>query len=170
MKKLHPGTKWSFRLGGLIIGIFLSLFVGWFIIPALYIVAKLVFQVTEINAPVIISIIITYLILVLIFVEVFARLSYNNWKYEFGDSNLKIERGIIWKHYSNIPYERVQNVDIHRGIFARVFGFSTLQVQTAGFSGSPMSEGHIPGVSIKQADEIREFLMKKITRRSKSGL
>jgi putative membrane protein len=110
------------------------------------------------------------LALLIIFIEVFARLSYNNWGYDFGPGNMRTERGIIWKHYSNIPYERVQNVDIHRGIFARMFGFSTLQVQTAGFSGSPMSEGHIPGVSTKEAEEIREFLLKKITHRSKAGL
>jgi len=170
MKKLHPGTKWSFRVGGLFIAIFLSMFVGWFIIPALYGIAVFVFKITELNTTAVISVILAYLVLVLIFIEVFARLSYNNWKYDFGSSNLKTERGIIWKHYSNIPYERVQNVDIHRGIFARMFGFSTLQVQTAGFSGSPISEGHIPGVSVKEADEVREFLIKKITHRSKAGL
>lgn len=170
MKKLHPGTKWSFRVGGFIIAIFLSLFGGWFLIPLIYTVMKFVFKINTINPTLVISTIAVSLALLIIFIEVFARLSYNNWRYDFGNSNLKIERGIIWKHYSNIPYERVQNVDIHRGIFARMFGFSTLQVQTAGFSGSPMSEGHIPGVSIKEADEVREFLMKKITHRSKAGL
>jgi len=100
-------------------------------------------------------------------------MAYNRWFYEFTPTNLKLERGIIWKRYSNIPYERVQNIDIHRGILARILGFSTVDIQTAGFhmvsSGRRgMSEGHIPALSIDNAEKIREFLMKKIGR--KQGL
>ena len=64
---------------------------------------------------------------------------------------------------------------MRRGIFARIFGFSTLNIQTAGYSGGyggygrGMSEGYIPAVSIKEADKRRTFLMKKISGR-KSGM
>ena len=103
-------------------------------------------------------------------------MAYNRWFYEFTPTELKLERGIIWKRYSNIPYDRVQNVDIHRGIIARITGFSTVEIQTAGFHmssgrhGGARSEGHIPGVSIEAAEKIREFVMKKISHRSKGGL
>ena len=106
-----------------------------------------------------------YISLIIVIAEVYARMAYNRWKYEFTPTNLKIEKGIIWKKYSNIPYERVQNIDIHRGIIARIFGFSTIQIQTAGFSGMPYSEGNIPAVGIEHSEKIREFLMKKITGR-----
>ena len=92
-------------------------------------------------------------------------MSYNRWFYEFNDDCLKLERGIIWKRYSNVPYERIQNVDIHRGIIARMFGFSSLMIQTAGYSAKANAEGYIPAVEISQAEQIRTFVMKKITRR-----
>ncbi|MBI2629879.1 PH domain-containing protein [Candidatus Pacearchaeota archaeon] len=99
-----------------------------------------------------------------IFNQLYITWFYNRWFYEFTPDNLKIERGIIWKKYSNIPYERVQNVDITRGIFARIFGFSSVNIQTAGYSGyggGLMGEGFIPGVDKDEAEKIREFLMKK---------
>ena len=93
-----------------------------------------------------------------------------------GYMNLKLERGIIWKKCSNIPYERVQNVDIHRGIIARMNGFSTVDIQTAGLHmsygqrGGARSEGHIPAVAIEHAEKIREFVMHKVSRKSSGGM
>ena len=101
--------------------------------------------------------------------EVYSRLAYKNWKYELTSHEIKLERGIIWKRYSAIPFERVQNIDIQRGILARMLGFSTLNIQTAGYHmparGGGVSEGYIPAVSVKDAEEIRDFLIKKIGKR-----
>ena len=111
-------------------------------------------------------------IIAIIISEIYSRMAYNRWFYEFTPTNLKIEKGIIWKKYSNIPYERVQNVDIHRGIIARMSGFSSVAIQTAGLSysrrGGAGAEGAIPAVTPAAAEKIREFLMKKISK-SHSG-
>ena len=112
--------------------------------------------------------------LTIIFGEIYARMAYNRWFYEFTDQGIKLERGIIWKRYSNIPYDRVQNIDVTRGILARLLGFSTINIQTAGYSSysrlGTKSEGHIPAVSVQDAEKIREFIMKKITGKKSGGL
>lgn len=95
--------------------------------------------------------------------------------YEFTSNQLRVERGIIWKRYSNIPYQRIQNVDITRGIIARICGFSSVNIQTAGYSmpangRGVHSEGYLPAVSVKEAEQVREFLMKEISKNNKSGL
>lgn len=175
MEQLHPGAKWLFRLRGYAGAIFLLIFLSWFIIPAISVIASLILGI-EINAILFIVIfsLIFFIFLVIIIAEIYARMAYNRWFYEFTPSNLKIEKGIIWKKYSNIPYERVQNVDITRGIIARMLGFSSINIQTAGYSGggrgTPVSEGYIPAVSQEAAESIREFIMKKIGKRSKGGL
>ena len=115
------------------------------------------------------------LVVLIILAEIWIRMAYNRWFYEFTDTNLKLERGVIWKRYSNVPYERVQNVDIHRGIIARMLGFSSVIIQTAGYSamgrgGGVMSEGYLPAIDIESAEKIRDFLMKKISRHSRGGL
>ena len=173
MKQLHPGAKWLFRITGFFSVLFLMIFFGVFftsVIGAILISAGL----SALAA--ILSLAGFLIVIVLLFlVEVYARLAYRFWKYEFLDDQLRLERGIIWKRYSNVPYQRMQNVDIHRGIIARLFGFSTVVIQTAGYS-VPMNgrgisaEGYIPAVSKEEAEKIREFVVKKIAKRSGSGL
>ncbi|MAG07253.1 hypothetical protein CMI46_00360 [Candidatus Pacearchaeota archaeon] len=162
MKHLHPGAKWLFRMAGYVTVFFLWIFIGVYVSVALaYFNMWLA----------IISLILT-LTLAIALGEIYARMSYNRWLYELGKESLKLERGIIWKKYSNIPYQRVQNVDIHRGVIARMLGFSTVDIQTAGmhmsygrYGSRARSEGHIPAVSIQEAEDIRELLMKKIGKR-----
>ena len=164
VRQLHPGVKWVFRVNSYFSALFISIFISFFLFGVSSVLRFPLYA----FAPVV-------LIVFIVLVEVFVRWSYNNWKYEFVKEGLKIERGIIWKTYKSIPYERIQNVDIRRGIIARLLGFSTLDIQTAGYSGFgsggrgvAMSEGHLPGVSIDDAEKIRGMIMKKIGR--KSGL
>lgn len=167
MEPLHPGARWIFRLRAYLVLIFLVFFFGIGVLPVFF-ASLAIFGggASSIIASVLLSIFIG-IILVIVIGEIYARMAYNRWKYEFTQTNLRLERGIIWKRYSNVPYERVQNVDIHRGILARMFGFSSVNIQTAGFSYGPRggrgAEGHIPAVSIEHAEQIREFLMETIS-------
>jgi membrane protein YdbS with pleckstrin-like domain len=163
MNKLHPGVRWVFRIQSYFsIGLILMIivFYSFRIFSA--------FSASSLSTKIIIGAII-FIILLILITEIYVRMAYNRWLYEFTKSGVKIERGIIWKRYSNIPYQRIQNVDIRRGIIARLLGFSTLEIQTAGYAASygrrglPRSEGHIPGVSIKMAEKIRDDLMNKIS-------
>ncbi len=169
-QQLHPGARWLLRLRAysslvfvvFVLGIWMSSMftfflrtiepdMSWLLGYGIGIVAGLVF--------------------IVIVGEIYARMAYARWFYEFTPTNLTIERGIIWKKYSNVPYERVQNVDIHRGIIARLCGFSSVNVQTAGYGGVVRgrglgAEGYIPGVDVAAAEEIRNFVMKKISKHS----
>jgi len=173
-KQLHPGAKWLFRVNAYLVMIFLAFFIGWFIAPPIFIGTSLLFEQNSFQGILagIILFSIIYIILIVAVGEIYARMAYNRWFYEFTESQLRKEKGIIWKKYSNVPYERVQNVDITRGIIARILGFSTVNIQTAGFSYSPRgglgSEGYIPAVEMQEAENIREFLMKKISKKGRS--
>lgn len=171
MEMLHLGAKWLFRFraySSLVIFIFI---LAWLTPTILMPLLKgNLFLILIISALIVI-------VLTIIFGEIYARMAYKRWLYELTKDSLKLERGIIWKRYSNVPYSRVQNIDIRRGILARMLGFSTLDIQTAGYAasygrrGMPRSEGHIPAVSIEKAEKIREFLIKKIgSRGSSSGM
>jgi len=170
MKKLHLGVRWMFRLN--FYRIFLGLIV-FFIILGIVISSS---PEDKTILAIMFSIVFIFIVLLIIIGEIYTRMSYNRWLYEFAEDDLKIEKGIIWKKYSNIPYKRVQNVDITRGIIARIFGFSSVNVQTAGYSGPNFnsgwringmnSEGYIPAVDMQEAEKIREFLMKKISKKN----
>lgn len=100
---------------------------------------------------------------------IWAKLSYRFYKYELVEDGFRKESGVIWKKYVTIPYERIQNVDIYRGILARMLGLSDLQIQTAGMSatvgrygfGGAGAEGRLPGVSQQDAEKLRDGLIKR---------
>ncbi len=179
MNKLHPGARWLFRLRAYSLLFFIGI---WVTIQ--------IFQILMFNSgnSIIMGIVLAVIFCVLFVVataEIYARMSYNRYLYDITKETVKIERGIIWKKYTSIPYERVQNVDIKRGIIARMFGFSTIEIETAGQSGFDggysfrfgrrgnrryQSEGHLPAIDINGAEKIREFVMKKIKQTHGSGL
>ena len=103
-----------------------------------------------------------FLFFVLVTSFIWAKLYYESFKFELVAKGLKIESGVIWKKYVTIPYERIQNVDIYRGPLARILGLSDIHVQTAGIAGAMVTEGRIPGLSPKDAEEMREKLVDKI--------
>jgi len=159
MESLHPGYKWAIRVTA-------------FIRSIIFVILIVIWSIGNISAngnqtgPVLLA---AYAIVYLIITEIYTRMSYNRWKYKFEPHALKIEYGIIWKKYKSIPYERIQNVSIKRGLLARMLGYSTLEIETAGSSGIKWgknkeyhSEGHIPAVSIKAAESVSNFLLKKI--------
>jgi uncharacterized membrane protein YdbT with pleckstrin-like domain len=177
MDKLHPGARWLFRLRAYYPLIIVGIFITMWSFQLLRIIALGSTGISFILA------IIFYIFFVVIVAEIYARMSYNRYLYEIEQDVVKIEKGIIWKKYTSIPYERVQNVDIKRGIIARIFGFSTVEIETAGQSGGwgdygrhgrrnerYESEGHLPAIDINGAEKIREFVMKRVKQTYGSGL
>ncbi len=105
----------------------------------------------------------------LIFFWVLAKLKYHFYRYELREDGFRKEFGIIWKKYVTIPYDRIQNVDIYRGVMARILGLSDLNVQTAGASAQVSryrawgvgAEGRLPGLSREVAEQLRDELVKR---------
>jgi len=70
----------------------------------------------------------------LIIFWIWAKLAYHFYRYELREDGFRKELGVIWKKYITIPYDRIQNVDIYRGVIAPILGLSDLNIQTAGMS------------------------------------
>lgn len=163
MKKLHPNAKVLFYLTGVITWLFLFFI---FIIP----ISVSLLSGGIVEAGLIFFMFFFGLIWSFFIPFPFAHLIYENYRHELQKDRVYIERGIIWKKYVSIPYERVQNVDISRGPLARLLGLSDLQIQTAGAS-TPyvLSEGRIPGIAVEEANKLREEILSKISGK-KQGL
>ena len=112
------------------------------------------------------------MLLVCIISFVVAKLTYHYYRYEMSELVFKKEHGIVWKKYVSIPYDRIQNVDIYRGVFARLLGLSDIQIQTAGgiTAGSygAFSEGRLLGISKEEAERLRDELIQR-ARSSRTG-
>lgn len=171
MKQLHPKAVWLLMVQYF----YMSLYVVF--IPFYFIVA--IFENYEFLAKIwSFKILIPVLIIVLYFLPLYlwSKLAYRYYKYELTEYGIKKEHGVIWKKYVTIPYDRIQNVDILRGILARLLGLSDLHIQTAGMSGmsqrwgASRSEGRLPGLSIEVADQLRDELIRRAQSSKTQGL
>ncbi|MFC1649544.1 PH domain-containing protein [Patescibacteria group bacterium] len=170
MKQLHPRSVWLFFAQYLVVIFFVYFFfISW-------LVSLLLSAFTD-SIGGLFGIGLLNIIIWIVFSYAFAKWSYNAWKYELSEDALKVEKGVIWKRYVSIPYERIQNVDIHRGIMDRLLGLSDLHIQTAGFSGYGnrgfgnmfSSEGRLPGLLPQDAEALRENLVKRAKGKKPSG-
>lgn len=101
---------------------------------------------------------------------VWAKLTYHFYRYELTDAGFRKELGVIYKMYVTIPYDRIQNVDIYRGILDRILGLSNLNIQTAGASGVAGAEGRLPGLSREVAEQLRDELIQRARQSNNQGL
>lgn len=89
-----------------------------------------------------------------------AWLMYRSYSYELCENAFKRESGVIIRRSTTIPYERIQNVDIIRGLFSRMIGLSDIHVQTAGGSAyTGLSEGRLPALSKEVALKLQTELL-----------
>jgi len=94
-------------------------------------------------------------LVVFLVAAVFAVLRYRSWAYEVREDSLYLERGVLTKVTTVVPYVRIQHVDASRGPIERAFGLATAVVYTAGSRGADVS---IPGLSPERAEDLQTRL------------
>ncbi len=156
MKHLARKARWIFFFRSYFSVAFLSFFIFVFLVTPL----TLSF-VTENNVGQgLILILLFWLLLPAAIAWPWSRLMYKNYQYELTDKGLHTEYGVITKKYVIIPYDRIQNINIYRGIISRMLNLSDLHIFTAGSSGRAAApEDRLPGLSVQDAKDIQEKLL-----------
>ena len=54
--------------------------------------------------------------------------------YTLGERELAVRQGLLTRTVKTVPYDKVTNVELKRGIWDRLLGLGTLLVHTAGYS------------------------------------
>lgn len=91
-------------------------------------------------------------LLAIAFCAVLPNIRYVRWRYEVGEHELDITRGIFWRKRFVIPFIRVQNTDTKQGPIMRAFGLAQVTVATAA------GEHGIPGLLVEDADALRDLI------------
>ncbi len=108
-------------------------------------------------------------------------LVYQNYSFESKEDSLGVQYGIIWKKHNSIPYQKIQNTEIKRGIAERLTGLATLCIETAGYGGQEegerskgslmnatyhsaclTAEASVPGLLPKEAFDFQEKILVQI--------
>lgn len=93
----------------------------------------------------------------LIFVLYWISLFYETIRYELTRTEITWRRGVWFRQTGIVPYSRITNIDIMQGPVMRIFGISSLKIQTAGYSAQPHAELQLNGIA--EPEELRELIM-----------
>lgn len=80
---------------------------------------------------------------------------YRSWSYEVREDSLFLDRGVVTRVRTVVPYVRVQHIDTSKGPIERAVGLSTLVVYTAGSRGADVT---IPGLRPWEASDLQTRL------------
>lgn len=86
-------------------------------------------------------------------VAVFLR--YRVWRFEVREDGLYIERGVLTRVKTVVPFVRVQHVDSRRDPVERLVGLASVVVYTAGSRGADVT---IPGLTPDRAEDLQDRL------------
>jgi len=84
----------------------------------------------------------------------FAHNRFRSWAYQERDEDLIVERGVLIRRLSVVPYGRMQFVDVTAGPVDRVFRLATVRLHTA----AAASDARIPGLERDEAARLRDRL------------
>lgn len=83
--------------------------------------------------------------------------SYDCYRYQLGDDDLAVAKGVFWKSWRFINRNRVQHVDLTSGPIARALGLVEVSIYVGGMH---TAAAVIPGLSQKDAENLRSSLVR----------
>jgi len=97
---------------------------------------------------------------VLLFTGAFALVYYLRFYFYISSDALIVERGIFQRERLQIPFDRIQAVQLFQGPVQQIFGLTGVRVDTAGSSGSELE---LVAVRKSEARVLQQFLSSKMT-------
>jgi membrane protein YdbS with pleckstrin-like domain len=94
-------------------------------------------------------------LVVLVLGVVHALARYRIWRFEIQEDALYLERGVVTRVDTVVPFVRVQHVDTQRGPLERTTGLASVVIYTAGSRGADVT---IPGLTPDRAQRIQTEL------------
>jgi len=83
-------------------------------------------------------------------------LSFYFFQYRLTNDHIEIRSGVFAKKHINLPFTRIQNVKLEQPIFYRPFGFTCLQLDTAG---SAKQEAKVVALKVDFAEQVKKQIL-----------
>ncbi|WP_440772741.1 PH domain-containing protein [Natronorubrum sp. DTA28] len=83
---------------------------------------------------------------------------YYRFEYGITPDTFDVASGVFARRSREIPYGRIQNVDVRQGVFQRLFGLATLSIETAG---GGATEATLNFVSESEANRLQEQIRRR---------
>jgi uncharacterized membrane protein YdbT with pleckstrin-like domain len=96
---------------------------------------------------------------VLLLLLIYLDIQYVRWRsetYTVTDQRVILRRGVLGRFTKSIALNRVQDITTSQGMFARMFGYGTIEVESAGKDGAEVL------TFVPQAGEFRNAIFERI--------
>ncbi|MHA1911990.1 MAG: PH domain-containing protein, partial [Candidatus Kariarchaeaceae archaeon] len=94
---------------------------------------------------------------------VFLKLWIDSFKYEFTKNEIIVHKGWVTKSKKIVPYRTITNFHKKRGPFDRLMGLATMEIETAGRSGSKTGpEEKLEGILVEEVDQFINLVRAKV--------
>jgi putative membrane protein len=93
---------------------------------------------------------------ILLIIGLATFLSFYYFKYRLADDHIEIRSGVFSKTHLNLPFARIQNVKLEQPIYYRPFGYTCLQLDTAG---SVKQEAKVVALKIELAEHLKKIIL-----------
>ena len=101
-----------------------------------------------------ISYFVLWIIILIYYIASFKKRSYS-----FRDHDVVYNYGVIYQTKVLIPFNRIQHIALHQGLFSRMYGLASLQFYT---SGGATTDINIKGLKLDTARKFKTFVSEKI--------
>lgn len=129
------------------------------LVSALIFIALCVFIIFVVTPPLLVSLSLIPVLAVVLCTISYLRFAHaKSIGYGVCDSELLMQKGVIWFKRVSLPYTRLQHISLSQGPLERKFGLHTLKCFSAG-SGS--AEIELPGLESRTAEKLRQHLLAK---------
>ncbi|MFM9873715.1 MAG: PH domain-containing protein [Fimbriimonadaceae bacterium] len=83
--------------------------------------------------------------------------SYQCYRYELGEDDLAVAKGVFWKSWRFVNRNRIQHVDLTSGPIARALGLVEVSIFVGGMHTAAVT---IPGLSMSDGEKLRSTLVR----------
>ena len=85
-------------------------------------------------------------------------LYWRRFEYRVGESEIRIDSGIVSRTHRSIPFDRIHDVDITQGPVSRLFGVARVKFETGSASAGAADEGVLQAIPLQRAQELRALV------------
>ena len=98
--------------------------------------------------------------LILMLVMLFSvKKIYNFLGYALRENDVCLRKGLFFRKYIIVPFNRIQHITVEQGVLSRAFGLASFEV----FSAAGNENNFVlKGITKERADEMKQFILQKI--------
>lgn len=86
----------------------------------------------------------------------YSAIAWRRTQYGIGEESIFLHSGVLWRQQRHVRLDRLQSVDVTQPLLARLFGFSSLKIESAGGAGSNLTLSYLTDV---EAQRVRNEIL-----------